>query len=121
MTTILIFDLGDVLVEGFSRVAAVLAQRLNRAVTTSCLQGEPLVSLTEGRLAETTYWQQVRDRARWPMTVAALEALVREIFRRPVPGMPELLTALAHRLMLLSDQGREWMAYLDATHPFLGF
>jgi hypothetical protein len=23
-------------------------------------------------------------------------------------------------LMLLSDQGREWMAYLDATHPFLG-
>ena len=35
--------------------------------------------------------------------------------------MPELLTALrAHRLMLLSDQGREWMAYLDATHPFLG-
>ena len=33
MTTILIFDLGDVLVEGFSRVAAVLAQRLNRAVT----------------------------------------------------------------------------------------
>jgi hypothetical protein len=29
MTTILIFDLGDVLVEGFSRVAAVLAQQLN--------------------------------------------------------------------------------------------
>jgi HAD superfamily hydrolase (TIGR01509 family) len=123
MTTILIFDLGDVLVEGFSRVAAVLAQRLNRAVTDimPALGGEPLVSLTEGRLAEATYWQQVLDRARWPMTVAALEALVREIFRRPVPGMPELLTALrAHRLMLLSDQGREWMAYLDATHPFLG-
>jgi HAD superfamily hydrolase (TIGR01509 family) len=123
MTKILIFDLGDIWVEGFSRVAAVLAQRLNRVVTDimPALGGEPLVSLTEGRLAEATYWQQVLDRARWPMTVAALEALVRKIFRRPVPGMPELLTSLrAHRQMLLSDQGREWMAYLDATHPFLG-
>ena len=73
MTKILIFDLGDVLVEGFSRVAAVLAQRLNRAVThiRPALGGEPLVSLTEGRLAEATYWQQVLDRARWPMTVEA--------------------------------------------------
>jgi HAD superfamily hydrolase (TIGR01509 family) len=123
MTAILIFDLGDVLVEGFSRMAAVLAQRLNRMVPDimPALGGEPLVSLTEGRLAEATYWQPVLERGRWPMTVAALEALVREIFRRPVPGMPELLTALrAHRLMLLSDQGRAWMAYLDATHPFLG-
>jgi HAD superfamily hydrolase (TIGR01509 family) len=123
MTKILIFDLGDIWVERFSRVAAVLAQRLNRVVTDimPALGGEPLVSLTEGRLAEATYWQQVLDRARWPMTVAALEALVRKIFRRPVPGMPELLTSLrAHRQMLLSDQGREWMAYLDATHPFLG-
>jgi HAD superfamily hydrolase (TIGR01509 family) len=123
MTKILIFDLGDIWVERFSRVAAVLAQRLNRVVTDlmPALGGEPLVSLTEGRLAEATYWQQVLDRARWPMTVAAVEALVRKIFRRPVPGMPELLTSLrAHRQMLLSDQGREWMAYLDATHPFLG-
>ena len=107
---------------GLFRVAAVLAQRLNRAVTDimpalGANRWSP--SQKDGWL--TTYWQQVRDRARWPMTVAALEALVREIFRRPVPGMPELLTALrAHRLMLLSDQGREWMAYLDATHPFLG-
>jgi HAD superfamily hydrolase (TIGR01509 family) len=123
MTKILIFDLGDVLVEGFSRVAAVLTQRLNRAVAEvmPALGGEPLVSLTEGRLADATYWQQVLDQARWPMAVEALEVLVRAIFSRPVRGMPELLTALrAQRLMLLSDQGREWMVYLDATHPFRG-
>ena len=71
MTKILIFDLGDIWVERFSRVAAVLAQRLNRVVTDimPALGGEPLVSLTEGRLAEATYWQQVLDRARWPKTV----------------------------------------------------
>ena len=88
MTKILIFDLGDVLIEGFSRVAAVLAQRLNRAVTDimPALGGERLVSLTEGRLAEAPYWQQVLDRARRPMTVEArklwcerpLEGLCRE-------------------------------------------
>ena len=60
-------------------MAAVLAQRLNRAVTdislTSVGANRWSPSQKDGWLKP--YWQQVLDRARWPMTVAALEALVR--------------------------------------------
>jgi len=53
--------------------------------------------------------------------VATLGALLREILRQPVPGMPELLGAIhAYQLVLLADQAREWMEDLDTMHPFLG-
>ena len=52
MTKILIFDLGDVLVEGFSRMAAVPAQRLYRAVTDIMpALGGRTVGLPHGRTA----------------------------------------------------------------------
>jgi len=61
MKTILIFDLADTLVEGFTSFVGALSPRLNVPGTEvlSGLGGEPLVALVEGRIAEATYWQQV--------------------------------------------------------------
>jgi len=123
MKTILIFDLADTLVTGFSRFVEALSPRLNvpGPDVLSGLGGEPLVALMEGRIAEATYWQQVLAKTHWPLSVATLSALLREVWRRPVPGMPELLGALhAYRRVLLADQAREWMEDLGAMHPFLG-
>jgi HAD superfamily hydrolase (TIGR01509 family) len=37
-----------------------------------------------------------------------------------MPGMPELLLSLRrHRLVLFSDQGREWREDIEATHAFI--
>jgi HAD superfamily hydrolase (TIGR01509 family) len=122
MKTILIFDLADVLIEGFSRFVVSLSQRLGRQVpdVIAGLGGTPLVALTEGRIAETTYWQSVLERTHWPITVQELGAGVRDTFRQPVPGMPELLMSLRqHRLVLFSDQAREWWEEIAATHAFL--
>jgi HAD superfamily hydrolase (TIGR01509 family) len=122
MKTILIFDLADTLVAGFARFVEVLSPRLNVLDTDvlSGLGGEPLVALMEGRIAETTYWQQVLVKTQWPLSVATLRGLLREIWRQPVSGMPELLGALhAYRRVLLADQAREWMEDLDTMHPFL--
>ncbi len=123
MKTILIFDLADTLVEGFSSFVEALSPRLNLPGTDvlSGLGGEPLVALMEGRIAEATYWQQVLAKTHWPLSVTTLVALLREILRQPVPGMPELLGSLhAYRLVLLADQAREWREDLDTMHPFLG-
>jgi putative hydrolase of the HAD superfamily len=122
MQKILIFDLADVLIEGFDYFVASLTQRLSRQATDviAGLGGDPLVALTEGRITETTYWQSVLERTHWPLTVQALGAGVRCTFRQPVPGMPELLMSLRqHRLVLFSDQAREWWEDIETTHPFL--
>jgi HAD superfamily hydrolase (TIGR01509 family) len=122
MKAILIFDLADTLVAGFARFVEALSPRLNvpRPEVLSGLSGELLVALMEGRIAEATYWQQVLAKTHWPFSVATLRALLREVWRRPVPGMPELLDVLhAYRRVLLADQAREWMEDLDAMHPFL--
>src|SRR5215470_19880027 len=77
MQTILIFDFADVLIEGFSRFVASLSQQLRWQATDviAGLGGEPLVALTEGRIAETTYWQSVLERTHWPITVQALDTM----------------------------------------------
>ena len=103
--------------------SVLLCQTINLAATDVMpgLGGEPLVALTEGRIAEATYWQCILERTHWSITVEELGAGVRHAFRQPVPGIPELLIGLRrHRLVLFSDQAREWWEDIAATHAFLG-
>jgi HAD superfamily hydrolase (TIGR01509 family) len=123
MKTILIFDLADVLIEGFGRFVEALSKRLSLAATDVILGigGTPLIALTEGRISEAMYWQAVLERTCWPITVHELSAGVRRTFRAPMPGMPELLMSLRrHRLVLFSDQAREWWDDIEVTHAFIG-
>src|SRR5215510_9850465 len=122
MKTILIFDLADVLIEGFDSFVKALSKRLSLPVTDVILGvgGAPLVALTEGRISEVTYWQCILERTHWPITIEELSARVRRIFRQPMPGMPELILSLRrHRLVLFSDQAREWWKDIAATHAFI--
>jgi HAD superfamily hydrolase (TIGR01509 family) len=122
MKTILIFDLADVLIEGFGSFVKALSTRLSLPATEVIpgVGGAPLVALTEGRISEATYWQCVLERTHWPITTQELRAGVRRIFRQPVPGMPELVLSLRrHRLVLFSDQAREWWEDIAVTHAFI--
>jgi HAD superfamily hydrolase (TIGR01509 family) len=122
MENTLIFGLSDTLIEGLSHFTEGLSTRLNLATSDVIpgLGGEPLVALTEGRISEATYWQCVLERTHWPITVPELRAGVRHAFRNPVPGMPELLLSLRrYRLVLFSDQAREWWEEIEAYHTFI--
>jgi HAD superfamily hydrolase (TIGR01509 family) len=122
MKKTLIFDLADVLVEGFYSFVESLVTRLSLAATDiiSGLAGALFVALTQGRISEATYWQCALERTHWPITEHELGAGVRHTFRQPVPGMPELLMSLRqHRLVLFSDQAREWWEDVKVTHAFL--
>jgi HAD superfamily hydrolase (TIGR01509 family) len=122
MKTILIFDLADVLIEGFDSFVKALSTRLSLPATDVIpgVGGAPLVALTEGRISEASYWQCVLERTHWPITTQELSAGVRRIFRQPVPGKPELVLSLRrHRLVLFSDQAREWWEDIAVTHAFI--
>ena len=122
MKKILIVDLFDTLIRGFSHFTEALSTRLNLETSAIMpgLGGELLVAFTEGKLSEATYWQCVLERTQWPITVPELRAAVRRTFRNPVPGMPELLMSLRqHRLVLFSDQAREWWEDIAASHAFI--
>ncbi|MBI4550935.1 MAG: HAD-IA family hydrolase [Candidatus Latescibacteria bacterium] len=122
MRPVLIFDLSEVLIEGLYGVVEPLATRLRIPQETVLpgLGGPPLVALVEGQMSEAMYWHQVLTRTQWSIATDELGALARAAFQRPVPGMPELLASLqAYRLVLLSDHGKEWWEYIEATHRFL--
>ncbi len=124
MKRVLIFDLSEVLIEGLYSVIEPLANRLDitQDDVMPGLGGESWVAFMEGRVSESAYWHRVLDRTQWDISEDELRAVVRDAFRRPVPGMPELLAALrGHRLMLLSDHGKEWWEYIEAKRPFLQF
>jgi HAD superfamily hydrolase (TIGR01509 family) len=119
---VLIFDLSEVLVGGLFGVVAPLAGRLGmpQDAVSGALGGEAWLAFMEGRCDENGYWRSVLDQTGWAIPAPELAALAREAFREPVPGMPELLSRLAgHRLVLLSDHGREWMDFIRQSHPFL--
>ena len=71
MKKILIFDLFDTLIEGLAHFTAVLSIRRNRATSDviAGLGGEPLGTLTEGRISEATYRHGVLERTHWPISV----------------------------------------------------
>jgi len=122
MQPTLIFDLSETLVGGPLWMVDGLAKRLHkpRKVVLGDLGGEALFALLEGRISEAEYWQATTNKADWDISPTDLARMVREQFRKAVPGMPQLLARLkGARLVLLSDHGREWYEYIRAYHGFL--
>jgi beta-phosphoglucomutase-like phosphatase (HAD superfamily) len=119
----LIFDLSEVLIAGLLGVEKIIALRhgVDAATVLPHLGGERLARLCRGLCSEAEYLASVRSAAAWTMSSAELKDAIRENFRRPVEDMPELVKHLAgeYELVLLSDHGCEWIAYIESVHSFL--
>lgn len=118
----LIFDLSEVLVGGLFDIIPSLSKRLGISPeeAMSGLGDDSWLALMEGRSSEADYWRSVLEATRWPLVAEELGALARQAFGQVVPGMPALLERLRpYRMVMLSDHGREWMAFIDRKHPFL--
>jgi HAD superfamily hydrolase (TIGR01509 family) len=121
---VLLFDLSEVLISGLRGVEQVLATRIDEpeGEILQKLGGELLRRLCRGSISEDEYWTAVRDGNRWEIAVDDLRGMIRRNFHHCVPGMPELVRELHERvdLVLVSDHAREWIEYIEDTHPFLG-
>jgi HAD superfamily hydrolase (TIGR01509 family) len=115
----ILFDLSDVLVVGLTGVGAVLERRLGypAAEIERQLRSQPLL----GECTEDEYLRRVKQEYAWEIDLGDLKKSIREHFDQPVPGMVEIVTALAksYPLYLLSDHGREWIEYIEARHLVL--
>jgi FMN phosphatase YigB (HAD superfamily) len=119
----LLLDLSEVLIAGLRGVESRLAQRLTLPEDEILrrLAGEPLRRLCRGEISEDVYLDRVWDLLERGVSSAELKGLLRRNFRHEVPGMPDLVRRLEGHLdlVLVSDHGREWAAYIERVHPFL--
>lgn len=123
MIKTIIFDLSEVLILGMHGIDGVLARRLGIPDDGILRQlgGDVFLNLMRGKVSEDDYLQWVLEMYGWPLEPAELKDLLRGNFGHKVPGTLAVVRELAGRyeLALLTDHGREWMAYILTIHPFL--
>jgi len=123
MARTIIFDLSEVLISGLVGIEKVLSRELAlpEDKILPCFGGSWLEELLVGDISEETYLTRIVAREKWPIDVARLKAVIRGNFHHQVEGTIGLLMELAgrHCLALLSDNAREWVAYIRSVHPFL--
>lgn len=123
MIECVIFDLSEVLIAGLLGVERPLSSELGvpEDEIMPLFGGERFIELLLGDVSEDAYLRHVIARAGWEISVARLKAVIRGNFHSQVAGSLPILEGLAGKvdLALLSDHAREWIAYIDAVHPFM--
>ncbi len=120
----ILFDLSDVLVVGLTGLGDTLRGRLPYTATEILAQfrSPPMSDFLLGSITEDAYLRRVMQEFGWDIDLAELKNSIRRHFDQTVPGMVEIVAALAkyYPLYLLSDHGREWIEYIESRHVFLG-
>lgn len=123
MIKTVILDLSEVLILGMHGIEGVLARRLGIPDDGILRQlgGDVFLNLMRGKVSEDDYLRWVLETCGWPFEPAELKDLVRGNFHHEVPGTLGVVRDLPdhYELVLLTDHGREWMAYILTIHPFL--
>jgi 2-haloacid dehalogenase len=122
MTAVIVFDLSEVLIRGLIGVESSLAAAagLPAEEVRALLCGDHQHRYFCGTISEEDYLDAVL-RGAPGLSREALRAAVRENFRGVIPGTRALAERLAatHRVVLLSDHGREWVEHILQIHPWL--
>jgi FMN phosphatase YigB (HAD superfamily) len=122
MNPVIVFDLSEVLIRGLVGVEVALAHTLGlgHRETLALFGGEHLDRYCRGEISEDVYLDAV-IRQLPSLDKDSLKVAIRENFRGPVTGTRDLAIELSarHRLVLLSDHGREWVETILQIHPWL--
>jgi hypothetical protein len=123
MDPVVVFDLSEVLISGLVGVEVALAPalRLSPHETLALFGGDHLQGYCRGEMTEEDYLAAVIRQAP-SLQVNDVKSAIRRNFAAVVPGVRELAAELAarHRVVLLSDHGREWVEHILSIHPWLG-
>jgi putative hydrolase of the HAD superfamily len=123
MTKTIIFDLSEVLISGLLGVEKSIAAQvgISEDQVLPVFKTPALQDLFCGKLSEEAYLACLLRDCDWRISPEQIKHLMRENFRRCVPGMEKLVRRLArnYKLVILSDHAREWIAYIQTVHPFL--
>lgn len=120
----IIFDLSEVLIYGLVGVEKNLTAVLPIPETEilKCFGGDGLQRICRGEITEDDYLHQILTLQSWKISAEDLKKSIRDNFHLEVEGTRSILEHLAkkYEVVLLSDHAREWIAYIQSIHPFLG-
>lgn len=118
----IIFDLSEVFIAGLIGAEEEISRDLQireKDIVKGLNQPE-FRELMMGKISEDDYFNTIVRRAGWGISINRLKELVRLNFQKEIPGTKEIAWRLSERypVTLLSDNAREWIAYIEQTHDF---
>lgn len=111
-------DLSEVIMQGYMGVGQELSPILNIPVEEIELEKTknfPLfIKLMEGKLSEDEYIKKFLEITKWNISIEDFKNVVRKVLKKKIPGTIDILKELKkhYKLVLLSDNVREWVDYI---------
>lgn len=111
-------DLSEVIMQGYMGVGQELSPILNIPVEEIELEKTknfPLfIKLMEGKLSEDGYIKKFLEITKWDISIEDFKNVVRKVLKKKIPGTIDILRELKkhYKLVLLSDNVREWVEYI---------
>lgn len=111
-------DLSEVIMQGYMGVGQELSPILNIPIEEIELEKTknfPLfIKLMEGKLSEDEYIKKFLEITKWNISIEDFKNVVRKVLKKKIPGTIDILRELKkhYKLVLLSDNVREWVDYI---------
>jgi len=122
MITTIIFDIGEVCLQGVFGVEHTLAPILKAPPKEiyEKTQGEELIALLKGEISEEEFIKKIIKKNKWKISTELFKKLIRENFReiRGVRPIIEELKNKGYKLGLLSIHAKEWVDYCDKKFDY---
>ena len=123
MIDFILFDLGEVIVNGMAGVYEKIAVKTGRREEDvhEHLCGQKLFDFFEGRDPEVDYWARVSIAGRYEQDLEFFRTIMRENFTE-MPGIVRVVAQLYEMgipMGILSDIGKEWADDIEERHSFM--
>lgn len=127
MVKYIISDLSEVIIEGFMGIGRELSPILDISVKEIELEKtknfQLFIELMVGKMSEDEYVTEFLNRTKWNISVKDFEKIMRKVLDKKIPGTIDVLRKIKntgkYKLVLLSDNVKEWIDYVLKTNDDL--
>ena len=123
----IISDLSEVIIQGFMGIAEELEPIIKiprKEIELEKTKNYPLfVDLMEGKMSEDEYIEKLISITKWNISIEKFKSIMRKVLNKKMPGTIDVLRKVKqtnkYTLVLLSDNVKEWVEYVEKTNKDL--
>ena len=123
----IISDLSEVIIQGFMGIAEELEPIIKipkKEIELEKTKNYPLfVELMEGKMSEDEYIEKLLGITKWNISIEKFKSTMRKVLDKKMPGTIDVLRKVKqtnkYALVLLSDNVKEWVDYVEKTNKDL--
>ncbi len=123
----IISDLSEVIIQGFMGIAEELEPIIKipkKEIELEKTKNYPLfVELMEGKMSEDEYIEKLLGITKWNISIEKFKSTMRKVLDKKMPGTIDVLRKVKqtnkYTLVLLSDNVKEWVDYVEKTNKDL--